>query len=69
MDRQSKSTIYTNNNHEANVPTPMPSCQQNITPKLSNSISSPVIGNSIPMTIIQQTGILLLILKLKCCCH
>lgn len=65
MNSQSKITIFTKNNHK---PTPMPSSLQDNTPKFSYNTSS-LMSDSIPLTIIQQTGILFLILNLKCCYH
>lgn len=65
MDSQNKSTLYTANNYEAYVPTSMSSSQQYITTNFSNILSSNssslVSENPIPVTHIQQTGILLLV--------
>lgn len=62
MVSQNKSTSYSTNSYEAYIPTPMPSSQQYITPEFSNILSSNssslVNENPIPVTHIQQPGIL-----------
>lgn len=66
MDNQNKSTSYSANSYEAYVPTSMSSSQQYITTEFSNILSSNsstlVNENPIPVTHIQQTGILLIII-------
>lgn len=66
MDSLNKSTAYSANNYEAYVPTPLPSSQQYVTTEFSNILSSNssslVNENPIPVTHIQQTGILLVVI-------